>query len=102
MPATSKKMIEAQNQHNARVRLRRILFATDFSAASKLAMPFAAKLADRVGARLFVMNVQEPVNYALPAESWNGLDIPRAGTGDDFSGHPSRTAGASATTDSQR
>ena len=77
MPATSKKMIEAQNQNNARVRLRRILFATDFSTASKLAMPFAAKLADRVGARLFVMNVQEPVNYALPPESWKGLDIAR-------------------------
>jgi nucleotide-binding universal stress UspA family protein len=77
MPATSKKLDKSQDRITARVRLRRILFATDFSTSANLAMPFAAKLADSFGARLFLLNVLEPSNYALPPIGWQGLEVAR-------------------------
>jgi len=77
MPAVSKKLDRTQDRITARVRMRRILFATDFSASANIAMPFAAKLADSFGARLFVLNVQDPSNYALPPVSWKGLEVAR-------------------------
>ena len=58
MPATSKKLGKTQDRITPRVRLRRILFATDFSASANVAMPFAAKPADSFGARLFVLHVR--------------------------------------------
>jgi nucleotide-binding universal stress UspA family protein len=77
MTATFKKLDQSQDRITARVRLRRILFATDFSACANLAMPFAAKLADSFGARLFCINVREPSNYALPPLGWKDLDLAR-------------------------
>ncbi len=77
MPASSRKLDKSQDRITARVRLRRILFATDFSPSANLAMPFAAKLADSFGARLFLFNVLEPTNYALPPIGWKGLEVTR-------------------------
>jgi nucleotide-binding universal stress UspA family protein len=64
MPAT---------QMQKRVAFKNVLFATDFSAAANAAMPFAAGLAKSFGASLYAMYVQEPVNYALPPEAWQGM-----------------------------
>jgi nucleotide-binding universal stress UspA family protein len=68
MPATQMKQ---------RVTLRNILFATDFSAAANLAMPYAAGLARSFGAKLYTLHVQEPANYALPPEIWQTVQFTR-------------------------
>jgi nucleotide-binding universal stress UspA family protein len=60
-----------------RVTFRNILFATDFSTAANLAMPYAAGLARSFGANLYAMHVQEPINYALPSENWERLEVTR-------------------------
>jgi nucleotide-binding universal stress UspA family protein len=68
MPATQMKQ---------RVTFRNILFATDFSAAANLAMPYAAGLARSFGAKLYALHVQEPANYALPPEMWQTVQLTR-------------------------
>jgi nucleotide-binding universal stress UspA family protein len=72
MLATFKKIEEATT---ARVQLKKILFATDFSESANMAMPFAAGLAQCFGATLYTVNVQEPINYALPPETWQGVEL---------------------------
>jgi nucleotide-binding universal stress UspA family protein len=55
----------------SRIQLRNIVFATDFSDAATAALPFAAEIAQRFGAKLFAMHVKTPENYALAAtEIW--------------------------------
>jgi len=53
------------------IQLKNIVFATDFSPAAEIALPFATSLAQRFGAKLFVVYAKTPENYALPAmEIW--------------------------------
>jgi nucleotide-binding universal stress UspA family protein len=81
MPATYMKKSEATkkapSKENGLVQFRNILFATDFSAAANLAMPFAGGLAQFFGAKLYALHVQEPVNYALPPEMWHTSELTR-------------------------
>jgi nucleotide-binding universal stress UspA family protein len=60
-----------------RVKFQNILLATDFSGPSNLAVAYAAGMARSFGARLYAMHVQEPINYALPPESWQSLELTR-------------------------
>lgn len=60
-----------------RVMFRNILLASDYSASANLAMPYAAGMARSFGGTLYAMHVQEPINYALPAETWQGLELTR-------------------------
>jgi nucleotide-binding universal stress UspA family protein len=50
----------------SRIQMKNILFATDFSPAAATALPFAAEIAQRFGARLFAVHAKTPENYALP------------------------------------
>lgn len=68
MPATQMKQ---------RVTFRNILFATDFSSAANHAMPYAAGLARSFGATLYAMHVQEPINYAVPPQTWQTAQLTR-------------------------
>lgn len=56
------------------VKLQNFLFATDFSSASSLALPFAVGLTRMFGGKLFAIHVMEPANYALPPETWQSTD----------------------------
>jgi nucleotide-binding universal stress UspA family protein len=59
----------------SRVQLRNILFATDFSHAAGTAIPYAATLAKRYGANLYVVHVRRPVNWMLtPPIIWQGVE----------------------------
>ncbi|HVO58523.1 MAG TPA: universal stress protein [Dongiaceae bacterium] len=58
-----------------RVTFRNILFATDFSEAAERALPYAAGLARSFAANLYAIHVQEPVNYALPVETWQSVEL---------------------------
>ncbi|MGA3294170.1 MAG: universal stress protein [Candidatus Acidiferrales bacterium] len=60
------------------IRLKNIVFATDFSPAATNALSYAGDLARRFGAKLHVVNAAEPVNYALPPQTWHGTDEARA------------------------
>ena len=60
-----------------RVIFRNILLASDYSASANLAMPYAAGLARSFGGTLYAMHVQEPINYALPPGTWQGLELTR-------------------------
>jgi nucleotide-binding universal stress UspA family protein len=62
-------------QMKQRVTFRHILFATDFSAAANLALPYAAGLARSFGAKLYALHVKEPANYALPPELWQPAQL---------------------------
>ena len=54
-----------------RVQFKNVLFATDFSKAAAAALPFAAQIAKRFGAKLFAVHAKTPENYALPTpEVW--------------------------------
>jgi nucleotide-binding universal stress UspA family protein len=54
-----------------RILVNNIVFATDFSRAAATALPFAAEIAQRFGAKLFAVHAKTPENYALPtAEIW--------------------------------
>ena len=54
-----------------RIQVKNIVFATDFSHAAATALPFAAEIAQRFGAKLFAVHAKTPENYALPtAELW--------------------------------
>jgi len=56
------------------ITLKSIVFATDFSPAAANALPYAADLAARFGARLHIVNATEAPNYALPPQTWRGAD----------------------------
>jgi nucleotide-binding universal stress UspA family protein len=73
----AKKKAENGTQPQKRVMFRNILLASDYSAAANLAMPYAAGMARSFGATLYAMHVQEPINYALPPGSWQGLELTR-------------------------
>ena len=60
-----------------RMIFKNILLASDYSAPAKMAMPYAAGMARSFGATLYAMHVQEPINYALPPETWQGLELTR-------------------------
>src|SRR5262249_61993962 len=77
MPAANMKKCPTSNEVNPRIRFRNILFATDFSVSANLAMPFAGGLAKCFGAKLYALNVQDPINYALPPEAWQGVEQTR-------------------------
>src|SRR5579864_701452 len=47
------------------VRLKNLLFATDFSAASRAALPFVTALARRYDAKLYLAHVLTPESYPL-------------------------------------
>ena len=48
-----------------RIRLKRILCATDFSPGSFTVLPVAASIARRYGAKVFVSNVWAPLPYTM-------------------------------------
>jgi nucleotide-binding universal stress UspA family protein len=60
-------------QTKNRVTFENILFATDFLPAAQAALPYAAGLAKSFGAKFYALHVNEAVNYALPPESWVGI-----------------------------
>ncbi len=58
-----------------RVQVSRILFLTDFSKAAGAAIPYAAEIAKRFGAKLYALHVQEPVvNPMTPPTTWAVLE----------------------------
>lgn len=79
MPATRRKIDDSPQRQIPRTRLvfRNILLASDYSASANLAMPYAAGMARSFGATLYAMHVQEPINYALPPGTWQGLALTR-------------------------
>ncbi|HXQ26058.1 MAG TPA: universal stress protein [Candidatus Acidoferrales bacterium] len=58
----------------ARITLKTILFATDFSPAANSALPYATDLASRFGAKFVMVHAKEPPNYALPPDAWRTPD----------------------------
>jgi len=60
-----------------RITLKNILYATDFSPAAENALKYAGALAKSFGAKLYALHVQEPGNYALPPELWQGAEQAR-------------------------
>jgi nucleotide-binding universal stress UspA family protein len=60
-----------------RMIFKNILLASDYSASANLAMPYAAGMARSFGATLYAMHVQEPINYALPPETWQSVELTR-------------------------
>jgi nucleotide-binding universal stress UspA family protein len=58
-----------------RTQFKNILFMTDFSPAAGAALPFAAELARRYGARLYALHVRPPaVNPMTSSMSWTRLE----------------------------
>ncbi len=58
-----------------RVQVNRVLFLTDFSKAAAAAIPYAAEIAKRFGARLYALHVQTPVvNPMTPPTTWAVLE----------------------------
>ncbi len=56
------------------VTVKTILFATDFSDASKKAQSYATGLANRFRAKLLVLHARDPRDYNLPPETWQRTD----------------------------
>lgn len=55
----------------ARVQIKNVLFATDFSPAAAAAIPYVKEVATRYGAGLFALHVRPPVvNPMIPPASW--------------------------------
>jgi nucleotide-binding universal stress UspA family protein len=73
----ARRKIENGPQTQKRVTFKNILLASDYSASANQAMPWAGGMARSFGATLYAMNVQEPINYALPPETWQGLELTR-------------------------
>src|ERR1700684_4693346 len=75
----AKRKAENENgkQAQERVMFRNILLASDYSASANLAMPYAAGMARSFGATLYAMHVQEPIHYALPPGTWEGVELTR-------------------------
>lgn len=63
----------------ARLALKSLLFATDFSPASQAALPYAAAIARRYGARLSLVHVVRPQVWAPAPPEWVPIesDVPR-------------------------
>ncbi len=63
----------------ARLALKSLLFATDFSPASQAALPYAAAIARRYGARLSLVHVLRPQVWAPAPPEWVPMesDLPR-------------------------
>jgi nucleotide-binding universal stress UspA family protein len=76
MVGVQEKKISRKTQ-SPRTGFQNILLATDFSGSANLAVGYAAGLARSFGAKLYAMHVQEPINYALPAEAWQSLELTR-------------------------
>jgi nucleotide-binding universal stress UspA family protein len=58
-----------------RIQIKNIIFATDFSHAAAIALPFAAEIAQHFGAKLFAVHAKTPENYALPpVEIWPAIN----------------------------
>ena len=54
------------------IRLKNVLYATDFSRPADAAFPYAAEFARRFGAKFYAVHVRTPDNYLLAApESWS-------------------------------
>jgi nucleotide-binding universal stress UspA family protein len=70
MIATQATQAKQATLAKSRVAFENILFATDFSSASNVALPYAAEMARTFGAKLIALHVKEPVNYALSPEVW--------------------------------
>jgi nucleotide-binding universal stress UspA family protein len=67
--------MEAAVAVRTRIQIENIIFATDFSNAAATALPFAAEIAQRFGAKLFAVHAKTPENYALPtAEIWPAVN----------------------------
>jgi nucleotide-binding universal stress UspA family protein len=59
----------------SRVEVKNVLFLTDFSAAAGTAIPYAAAIARRFGAKLYAMHVQTPViNPMTEPATWAALE----------------------------
>ncbi len=57
------------------IQLKNILFTTDFSPASNAAVPYAAALAKRYGAKIHALHVRPPVvNPMTPPRSWKAAE----------------------------
>ncbi len=57
-----------------KLKLKNILFATDFSPASNTAVPYATRLAEVFGAKLWALHVSPPaVNPMTSPNTWAGL-----------------------------
>jgi len=57
------------------VQLKNILFATDFSPAAAAAVPYAARLAELYGAKLWVLHVSPPaINPMTDPSTWDSLE----------------------------
>jgi nucleotide-binding universal stress UspA family protein len=62
-------------QTPARVEIKNVLFPTDFSEASNAAIPYAAEMVKRFGAKLFALNVRPPViNPMTDPATWPALE----------------------------
>ena len=59
------KVIEASS--HAGITLKNILFATDFSAASEAALPYAAAISRRYGSQLHLIHVMSPAQNIFPS-----------------------------------
>jgi nucleotide-binding universal stress UspA family protein len=66
-----------RSTEGTRVKFQNILLATDFSGSANQAVAYAVGMARSFGAKLYAMHVQEPINYALPPESWQSLELTR-------------------------
>jgi len=57
------------------IQLRNILFSTNFSPGAGVAVRYAAALTKRYGARLYVVEVQPPVDWIFtPPGPWQGIE----------------------------
>ncbi len=60
---------------HTRIQLKNILFATDFSPASDVAVPYAFELAKHYGAKVYALHVRPPiVNPMTPPVTWKSLE----------------------------
>jgi nucleotide-binding universal stress UspA family protein len=58
-----------------RIQLKNILFTTDFSAASRAAIPYALELGKHYGAKVHALHVKPPAAKPLtPASAWRSLE----------------------------
>ncbi|MGA7625931.1 MAG: universal stress protein [Candidatus Acidiferrales bacterium] len=62
-------------QTRARVEIKNVLFPTDFSAAGDAAIPYAAEIVKRFGAKLYALHVRPPViNPMTEPATWPVLE----------------------------
>ena len=62
-------------QTNGQVPFQNILFATDFSSTTQLALPYAVKMAQRSGGKIYVVHVISRDIYPLvPPEEWANME----------------------------